>query len=165
MKTALYLIAGLCIGYIEGFGSDAPVPAVPPLQTELVFEEIVTISAPVEVGMTAQGRRRYIPITGGTFKGPKLSGTVLPGGADWQTERADGVTEVDALYSIRCDDGTVIVVHNSGVISEGGTYLRTSPRFVAPEGPHAWLNKFQFLSSISGGPQPGSVIIRIYRVL
>lgn len=135
-----------------------------PLTTEFVYEAIVEIGAPVEVGPTATGVRRYIPITGGTFSGKNLRGVVLPGGADWQTERSDGVTEVDALYSMRCDDGTVIIVRNVGVIADGGRYLRTSPSFQVPEGPHAWLAKSQFLGSIAGGPRPGTVAIRVFRV-
>lgn len=140
------------------------VPAVLPLQTEFVYEAIVTIDAAVNVGSTPHGGRRYIPITGGTFAGPRIRGVILPGGADWQTDRSDGVTEADALYSIRCDDGTVIIVRNQGVIGGGG-YMRTALRFDAPAGPHAWLNQFQFLSSIAGGPRPGTAIIRVFRVL
>ncbi|HQF40219.1 MAG TPA: DUF3237 domain-containing protein [Opitutaceae bacterium] len=141
-------------------------PAAPsPLQTEFVYEALVTIEAPVEVGATPGGTRRYIPITGGTFDGPKIRGTILPGGADWQTSRPDGVTEVDALYSMRAGDGTVIVVRNCGVITDGGAYMRTAPRFEAPAGPHAWLNQSQFVGSVSGGPRPGTVIIRVFRVL
>ena len=144
-------------------GEATPPPA--PLETEFVYEAIVEISAAVDVGKTAQGHRRYIPITGGTFHGEKLKGVVLAGGADWQTERSDGATEVDALYSIRCDDGTVIIVHNSGIISEGGKYLRTAPRFIAPEGPHSWLMRSQFVGSVAGGPRPNTVVIRVFRVL
>jgi Protein of unknown function (DUF3237) len=142
-----------------------PVPSAPPLQTEFVYEAVVEIGAPVDVGNAPGGHRRYIPITGGTFAGANLRGKVLPGGADWQTDRSDGVTEVDALYSISCDDGTVIIVHNRGVISQKGQYLRTAPRFEAPAGPHAWLNQSQFVGSVSGGPRPGTVIIRVFRVL
>lgn len=141
----------------------APAPAA--LQTEFVYEAVVEIGAPVEVGDTPSGRRRYIPILGGSFAGEKLRGVVLPGGADWQTERRDGVTEVDALYSMRCDDGTVIIVRNTGVIAERGAYLRTSPRFDVPDGPHAWLARAQFLGSIAGGPRPGTVTIRVFRVI
>ena len=140
-------------------------PSVPPLQTEFVYEAIVTIDAPVNVGPTPHGPRRYIPITGGTFSGPRIHGVVLPGGADWQTDRSDGVTEADALYSIRADDGTVIIVHNQGVIAGGGAYMRTALRFDAPAGPHAWLNQSQFVSAIAGGPRPGTVIIRVFRLL
>jgi hypothetical protein len=138
---------------------------VPPLQTEFVYEALVTIDAPVDVGVTPRGRQRYIPITGGTFEGPRIRGVILPGGADWQTDRADGTSEVSALYSMRCDDGTVVVVHNNGVITDGGAYMRTAPRFDVPDGVHAWLSKAQFIGSIAGGPTPGSVIIRVFRVL
>lgn len=136
-----------------------------PLQTEFIYEAVVSIDAPVDVGVTPQGHRRYIPITGGTFAGPRIRGVILPGGADWQTERPDGVTEADALYSIRCDDGTVVIVHNRGLIANSGAYMRTAPRFEAPEGTHAWLNKSEFVGSISGGPKPGTVVIRVFRVL
>src|SRR5574344_2676631 len=45
----------------------AQAPATPaPLQTEFVYEAVVTIDAGVEVGTTPGGTRRYIPITGGT---------------------------------------------------------------------------------------------------
>ncbi len=147
------------------FAGRAEPATVAPLQTEFVYEAVVAIDRPVEVGDTPVGRRRYIPITGGTFEGSKIRGTVLPGGADWQTSRPDGVTEVDALYSIRADDGTVIIVRNCGVITAGGAYMRTAPRFEVPNGPHAWLNQAQFVGSVSGGPRPGTVIIRVFRVL
>lgn len=136
-----------------------------PLQTEFVYEAIVEIGAGVDVGEAPTGHRRYIPITGGTFHGARISGTVLPGGADWQTERRDGVTEVNALYSMKCDDGTVLIVHNCGIIAEGGKYLRTSPQIEAPKGPHDWVNQSFFLGSIAGGPRPGTVAIRVFRVL
>jgi len=144
----------------------AEIPAaVAPLQTEFVYEAVVEIGQAVDVGATPHGHRHYIPITGGAFEGPRIRGSVLPGGADWQTDRPDGVTEADALYSIRCDDGTVIVVHNQGVIVDGGAYMRTAPRFEAPAGPHAWLNRAQFVGSVAGGPRPGTVIIRVFCVL
>jgi hypothetical protein len=166
MRAGLLFGLILFIALIAGRGesvSAAPVP--PPLQTEFVYEAIVTIDAAVNVGSTPHGGRRYIPITGGTFAGPKIRGVILPGGADWQTDRSDGVTEADALYSIRTDDGTVIIVHNQGVIAGGGAYMRTGLRFDAPAGPHAWLNQSQFVSAIAGGPRPGTVYIRVFRVL
>lgn len=146
-------------------GGSATAPVVAPLQTEFVYSAVVAIGQPVDVGDAPHGHRRYIPITGGTFEGPRLRGTILPGGADWQTDRADGVTEADALYSIRCEDGTVVIVHNQGVIAGRGAYMRTALRFEAPAGPHAWLNQAQFVSAIAGGPRPGTVVINVFRVL
>ena len=40
-----------------------------------------------------------MPIVGGTFEGPRFSGVILPGGADWQSVRVtDGVARLDARY-------------------------------------------------------------------
>lgn len=138
-------------------------PAAP--TAEFAYEAVVEIGAPVVVGKTPAGHRQYIPITGGQFSGARLKGTVLPGGADWQTSRSDGVTEVDALYSMRCDDGTVIIVHNKGLLhSDSGFYARTATRFEVPAGPHDWLTRSQFVGTVSGGPRPGTVTIRIFRL-
>lgn len=154
----------ICITLSAGETKDQRWDSISPVETEFVYEAYVTIGATVEVGKTASGTRRYIPITGGRFEGPRLKGTVLPGGADWQTERADGTTELDALYSMRCDDGTVIIVRNHGFISQGGAYLRTAPAFSVPEGPYDWLDDYQFVGTVSGSSEPGTVVIRVFRV-
>ena len=49
---------------------------------ELLFQANVKISAAIHVSKIPLGERRFIPITGGSFAGDKLSGDVLPGGAD-----------------------------------------------------------------------------------
>ena len=138
---------------------------VVPLLTQFIYEAFVTIAPAIEIGPTPDGIRRYIPITGGTFTGPRLRGTVLPGGADWQLQRSDGVLEVNALYSIKTDDGTVLTVQNTGVLSDSGRYFRTVPSFKAPIGPHDWLNKNIFVGSALGAAHPGAVIIRVFQVL
>ena len=164
MHTRFLAILGVAAAMISApVWAEIPA-AVAPLQTEFVYEAVVEIAAPVEVGATPLGQRRYIPITGGTFEGSRLRGTILPGGADWQTSRPDGVTEGDAPYSIRTDDGTVIIVRNCGVIAAGG-YMRTAPRFEAPAGPHSWLDQSQFVGSVAGGPRPGTGSIRGFRRL
>ena len=53
-----------------------------------------------------------MPITGGEFAGPQLRGKVLPGRADWQILRGDGVAELEARYTLRTDDGALIYVRN-----------------------------------------------------
>ena len=52
-----------------------------------------------------------VPITGGTFEGPRLKGKVLPG-ADWQIVRPDGVLELEARYALETDDGALISMVN-----------------------------------------------------
>lgn len=149
-------------------GARWPVPDVAPPGTELALELYVSISPAVTVGPSDAGVRRFIPITGGRFRGDGIQGEVMAGGADWQLTRPDGVTEVLALYSIRTDDGADIVVDNRGIIvpAEGGIgYARTSPRFHAPQGKYDWLNKTVFVGTITPSPQGGAVIIRVFKVL
>ena len=155
-------------------GTRWPVPGVEPPKTELVLEAYVTLAPAVEVGASDAGTRRFIPITGGRFMGEGIKGEVVPGGADWQLERPDGVLEVHALYSLRTDDGVNIVVENDGIIVRGtqgaggeprAPYVRTVPRFHAPQGKYDWLNKGVFVGGIGGGAGGGAVVIRVFRVL
>jgi len=85
-----------------------------PALTE-VFEARVRVAPAQELGEIGGGRRRIIPILGGTLSGARLSGEVLPGGADWQTIFPDGRTEVLARYTLRASDGALIGVVNRGV--------------------------------------------------
>jgi len=44
----------------------------------------ITMDAAIEdVGVSPAGHRRFVKVTGGAFSGPRLRGTVLPGGGDW----------------------------------------------------------------------------------
>jgi hypothetical protein len=139
---------------------------------EFVYEAIVTLEPVMEVGRTPLGTRRRIPITGGHFAGPRMSGTVLSGGADWQLQRSDNWTVIEADYMMRADDGTLINVRNVGLTNSRVTgaperYLRTVPSFEAPDGPHAWLNQAIFIGTLGSPPDDApkpSVRIRVYRV-
>lgn len=138
------------------------------IQTEFVFEIRANIAQAIPLGETKDGKRQAIPITGGSFSGTGIKGEIIPGGADYQPVRTDGIVEVNAIYMIKTDDGAVINVENRGIIDPmgGKPYIRTAPKFIAPVGPYDWLNKHLFLSSIHVDPeQPGYVIIRVYKVL
>ena len=107
--------------------------------TEFVMQLKVTLDAPYTVGDTPHGRRTVIPITGGTFEGPRLKGTILSGGADWQLTKGNR-TEVEAIYSIKTDDGVYIHIRNTGIIANDkdeqghpSFYFRCAPKFEAPE--------------------------------
>jgi len=138
------------------------------IRTEFVFEIKAKIAAVVPLGETKDGKRQAIPITGGSFAGENIKGEVIPGGADYQLVRPDGIVEINAIYMIKTDDGAVINVQNSGIINPApdNFYFRTAPKFTAPIGPYDWLNKSLFLSSIRTDPeQPGYVFIRVFKVL
>jgi Protein of unknown function (DUF3237) len=119
---------------------------------ELVFEIIAECSPPEDMGVIDGGKARMIPIIGGTVSGPRLSGTVMPG-ADWSIMRENGVATVEARYAMRADDGTIIQIFNAattqvGSPREDGVMMITTPRFIAPEGPHAWLNRGVYVGTL-----------------
>ena len=113
-----------------------------------------------------------IPIVGGVFEGPRLRGTILRGGADWQLSRPDGVLELEARYVLRVDDGTHIAIRNAGVMTAaddgGAPYVRTVASFDAPrESSHAWLSRAIFVGTVALDRGPGAinVRVRIFQVL
>lgn len=120
-------------------------PVYPQFATAL--EVLAETGTAIEVGEGPLGRRRIVPITGGRFRGPNLAGTVIPGGADRQRIRADGVRELDAIYELQADDGTVLMVRNRVLLDaerppEGeDRYARSVVTVTAPAGPHDWLNR------------------------
>ena len=84
------------------------------MRLQALFKADIELAPAQELGAGPLGRRRIIAITGGRFVGERLSGRVLPGGADWQVIRADGVAELDARYTLETGDGALIYVRNRG---------------------------------------------------
>jgi hypothetical protein len=144
---------------------DAPAPAL-----GFAFQETVKLGQALEVGKTARGQRRIIPITGGHFEGPQIKGQVIPGGWDWQLTRPDGCTDVKADYFLKTDDGVVINVVNTGEICPGEqgapAPVRTHPVFEPPLGKYEWLGRQAFVGTLGMAPasEGPAVLIRFYRV-
>jgi hypothetical protein len=83
---------GLLMAVLSG---QPQAPALQPPKLTLAMTLRVEVGPPMELGEVPRGRRRIIPILGGTFEGPNIRRKVLPGGADWQIVRADGLAELD----------------------------------------------------------------------
>lgn len=136
-----------------------------PPRLEFAFEEIVTLGQAIPVGETPLGRRNIVPITGGTFSGPGIEGSIIAGGWDWQLARSDGCTEIEADYMIRTNDGVVINVVNVGALCppEPGatTPAKTQPRFEAPKGKYDWLNRNAFVGTLEIAPGAAGPAVRI----
>ena len=114
LKTGLLALAFSFTPITEmAMEEDAPPVSAPTLS--LVMEGVVDIGIPRQMGESPNGVRREIPITGGTFSGPEFAATVLPGGSDWQLQRADGGLEIVADYTLQTEDGVFIRVINEGV--------------------------------------------------
>ena len=116
----------MALGIVSMSLSSAMAEEAPP-RLDFAFEERVTLSPVVEMGETALGARRSIPITGGTVTGPKLKGVVQPGGWDFQlTYAGSHCTQLSADYFLKAEDGTPIHVLNEGAVV---------PRRAAPDLP------------------------------
>lgn len=149
----------------------------PPVLT-FAFELRAVVGAPEEIGESRAGRRRIVPILGGTVEGPELSGTIVPGGADWQLIQSDGFSELDTRYVIQADDGAMVYVQNTGMrhaprevmmqllagqeVDPGLVYFRTVPRFETAAASLQWLTRSVFIGV--GTRQPDVVLIEFFKV-
>ena len=159
----LALMAGVAV-YGQGAANEQA------LATEFVMQLKVSLGAPYSVGETPKGRRTVIPITGGAFEGPLLKGTIIDGGADWQLAKGNR-TELEAIYSIKTDDGVYIHIRNRGIIYSGqdehgqpSFYFKAAPQFEAPEdSKYAWLNNALFLCAPTQG-EGGGITLNVWKV-
>lgn len=124
------------------------------------------------------GTRRFIPVTGGSFTGERLSGRILPGGADCQLIRPDGVAELDARITLQLEDGANILMRGVGLrhgtalvmarlaageaVPASAYYFRQSMLFEAPDGDWAWLNRLLALGI--GERRPNEVRLTIFEI-
>ena len=148
------------------------------LRLEPLLSAEITLAPAQELGESPLGRRRIINITGGSFRGARLSGRVLPGGADWQVIRADGVAELDARYTLETSDGALIYVRNHGyrhgpadvlkklasgeAVDPSLYYMRTTPLFETGDQRYAWLNRLVCVGT--GARKKSSVHLEIFEV-
>lgn len=126
----------------------------------------VELGENLAVGHVPEGKLTIIPITGGTFEGPRLRGRVLAGGADWNTQVSDRVSHVCARYWIQTDDGTIISVHNEGMLQIDGDPegFRTTPVFQCDlNSPYAFLTDGLYAGTIRGAGER-KVEIGIWRI-
>ena len=151
--------------------------AAPP-RLDFVGTVEAEVAAPLLLGAGATGERRIVPILGGRVSGPRLEGEILPGGADFQLIRPDGVAEIEARYALRLADGALVYVVNRGLrhaapedmarllrgepVPPERVYFRTAPAFETASPVHAWLQRGLFIGF--GERRPASVLVRIYAV-
>lgn len=148
------------------------------MRLEALFRADILLAPVQELGDVPQGRRRIIPIVGGSFAGERLSGSVLPGGADWQIVRVDGVADLDARYTLETVDGALIYVRNRGyrhgpadvierlargeAVDPALYYMRTTPWFETGDPRYAWLNRLVCIAT--GARRAASVELEVFAV-
>ena len=141
-------------------------------QLEFALQLKVTLGEAFAIDNTQHGRRTVIPITGGTFEGPQLKGTIVNGGADYQLANAQGRSEIEAIYCIKTDDDVYIHVRNRGIITGGQDadgkptfYFRCAPQFEAPaDSKYGWLNNSLFLCAPTFSSDFKGIVLNVWRV-
>lgn len=150
---------------------------------ELTLDVRAQVGAPVEIGHVGRGRRRIVPILGGTCEGQArfrdlLTGHVQPGGADWQLIHEDGFTEADARYTLETDRGDLVYVQNRGIrhappeiirkllageaVDPSLVYFCSTPVFETAAPDLQWLTRAIFVGV--GERYPSDVVIRFWMV-
>ena len=172
MMTKKILFTALMAVFALAIHAQVEAPKDTP-QLEFALQLKVTLGEAFGINNTQHGRRTVIPITGGTFEGPGIKGTIVSGGADYQLANADGRTEVEAIYCIKTDDGVYIHVRNRGIIANSkdangnpSFYFRCAPQFEAPaDSKYGWLNNSLFLCAptFSAGGFNG-IVLNVWRV-
>lgn len=135
------------------------------------------VGALVTLGQGPYGERRYVPLGGGTARGPELNGTLVEGGVDWQVARADGVLDIGAHYVIRTDDGALVEVQSKGLrhgppevmarLAHGEAvgaheyFFRTVVRFTT--GAPQWLHLNKVMALAVGQREARLVLLDLYR--
>jgi hypothetical protein len=149
------------------------------LGPEPIFTVDAELAAIMDFGRTPYGGRRCIGILGGTVSGRKLSGHILPGGADWQIIRSDGAADISARYVIETDAGAHVLVASDGLrhgppdvlekLARGDNvdpalyYFRTAMRFEASDPSVGWLNRI--LAVARGERQARRVRLDVFEVI
>lgn len=151
-------------------------PAAPTLlpMTQIRCE----VGALVSLGAAPSGERRYVPLGGGTARGPELNGSLVEGGIDWQIARSDGVLEIAAHYVIRTDDGALVEVKSDGLrhgpaevmqrlargeaVPRDAYFFRTLMRFTTGAPQWAHLNKVMAIAV--GQREARAVLLDVYRL-
>jgi muconolactone delta-isomerase len=152
---------------------------LPEPRLTLIYRLEAMLGQPLDLGDITQGRRRIVPLTGGTFTGPELGGTLLPGtSADWQIVLPDGTALGDIRYTLQTDGGDLLYVQSRSVrhgspavlarlgrgeeVDPSEYTFRTTTQIETAAPNLAWLNKGVFVSV--GGRQRAGVIYETYLV-
>jgi hypothetical protein len=150
-----------------------PAPALVPMtQVRCEVGELVSL------GAAPHGERRYVPLGGGTVRGPELNGNIVAGGVDWQLNRADGVLEIAAHYVVLTDDGAHVEIRSEGLrhgppdvmarlargeaVARDAYFFRTVVRFTT--GAPAWAHLNKVMALACGEREARLVKLDLYRI-
>jgi len=146
-----------------------------PLGLDFVTTFAIEVAAPLEAGTG----RRMIPVLGGTVRGPRLNGVILPGGADWQHQESPDVLRIGGRWLMETEDRVRIEVETPGIrrasaqvvsrllaghdVDPSQYYFRVAPSFRLVGDGYRWLQDTMFVGL--GAKQATSVKIDVFAVM
>lgn len=151
-KIGVVIMAAASIGASQEASAQTPASE---LESEFIFELVLDVDAQIDAGHTS-----IAPVAGGTFSGPRIAGTVHPGGADWITQ-VSGHSSLDVRITLETDDGELIYMSYTGIVNAG--YWRVRPIFHTASEKYDWLNHTVFVGK--NKQVAGKVAYDIFRIL
>ena len=150
------------------------------IQTRPLFTLTLQVPSIVDLGATPNGHRRIATVSGGTFKGERMNGTVLaPPGGDWILVRADGTVVLDVRLTLETDDKQLVYMSyrglrhgpkdviarlNAGEVVDPSTYyFRSTPVFETASQKYDWLNRI--IAVATGRREASGPIYEVFEVL
>ena len=148
------------------------------IKTEFLFT--ITLEFDIHIlGDTPYGTRRIGRLITGSFEGPKLKGSVLPGGGSWATLRRDDVLEIEVRITLETDDKQLIYMNWKGLrhgtrevidrLNRGENvdptkyYFRTTPYFETNSEKYSWMNRI--CSIATGSRKANGRTLEVFQVL
>lgn len=152
------------------------------LPTTFLMEFSATVLPELKIDRGRRGRKLSIcHFSGGTFSGPRLQGTLLPGGGDWAEYESDRLLRIYVKGTLKTDDGALIFLQYTGiwrtptgvlqkVLSQNGhkhfredeNYLRVFATFETDAPKYSWLS--EILAVGIGRKSPNGVVYDFHEV-
>jgi len=131
--------------------------SLPPSLKTLRWKELFVVTLEINAVQHAGNGIVIGAVGGGKFTGSRLSGRVLPGGADWQSFTSDGAAHLDCRIVLETSTGDLIAMTYRGIrsgppevmarlsngsdVSADEYYLRISPMFSTAAPQFDWMNR------------------------
>jgi hypothetical protein len=152
---------------------------MPEIRTRHLFTISLETGAPQKISDPAGGGRLVVPVTGGSFQGERMRGSVLPGGSDWITIRPSGAFALDVRIVLQTEDGALIAMAYRGLrhgpaevlarlakgeqVDPATYYFRIAPTFETQAGRYDWLNHIVAVGT--GDRRPSGPVYDVFEVL
>lgn len=164
--------------HANGQVDQAAAAAAAALPTELLFQVIIDLNQPQNIGSGEMGIRYVSYFSGGTVTGPQLQGTILPDGEIWYVIRRDRIAELLMQGAVQTTDGALITFYarafsraasltteqlfDAELIDPSDAFFRGVPFFATDAARYDWLNHAVTVATYRYDLQ--QVVIAIYAI-